>query len=153
MTGAQGLYPDSCHVFVLSPQGSNWKSIFLQSSPASRGHCTSLAPQSRGEMQHAFPHQCYSKAGLQDSTLHVFLGGKRNFSVHCPSATECVCAAPSVRTVFGAAHQAALIKAPSFPGSQLLGPGALHGLCNMPSSHALGHCKHLISHTVPTSAL
>lgn len=44
MTGAQGLYPDSCHVFVLSPQGSNWKSIFLQSSPASRGHCTSLGP-------------------------------------------------------------------------------------------------------------
>lgn len=44
-------------------------------------------------------------------------------------------------------------RAPSFPRSRLLGPGAIHGLCNMPSSRGLAHCKYLTSRTVPALAL
>lgn len=44
-------------------------------------------------------------------------------------------------------------RAPSFPSSLFLGPGAIHGLCNTPSSHSLAHCKHQTSYTVPAPAL
>lgn len=43
-------------------------------------------------------------------------------------------------------------RAPGFPDSRLLGPGALHGLCNTPSSRGLAHCKRLTPRAVPAPA-
>lgn len=109
MTGVKGLYPECCHIFVLgSPEATGR----VSSGTAALHRWDSAQPlalQSREGMQHGFPHQCYSKIRLQDPTLNTFLGRKRNFSVHWPSAKKCVYAAPSLRTVFDAAHKASLI--------------------------------------------
>lgn len=135
MTGAQGLTifdasltnPDASLCWVpreAAGRASSCTAALHQGDPAHP-----LAPQSRGGMWR------YSKARLQDPTLHTCLGGKRNFSAQVPRSVLAD-APPSARRVFGAAHGAAL--APLRQGSKLLGPGAIHGLCNMPPSHGMG---------------
>lgn len=103
---------------MLAPQGSNWKSILMHSSPAPRGPCTPFGPaEQRGSAACLSPPALF-KGWAPRSPSHAFLGRKRNFSVRCPSAKECVYAAPSARRRFGAAHQTALI--PIRQGSKLL---------------------------------
>lgn len=109
MTAAKCLYPEWCHIFVLAPHRNNWKIILRHCSPAQRGLCPAFGPaEQRRNSAWPSPPELFEDQ-LQDPTLNTFLGRKRNFSVHWPSAKKFFYADPSLWTVFDAAHKASLI--------------------------------------------
>lgn len=92
MTGAQGLYPESCHVFVLSPQGSNWKSILLHSSPASRGCHKSLGPAEQRRNAACLSPPALFKGWAPRSHPACILGRKKKFLCSLPKCHGvCLC--------------------------------------------------------------
>lgn len=120
MTGAHRIL----HIFMLASQGSNWKSIFMHSSPALRGPCSLL-----GLTEHRRNVACLSPPALfkgwaplcRSHPAHI-PGRKKKFICSLP---KCVHAAPSARAVFGA-HQATLIPIQQgFKLPWLLAPGSM----------------------------
>lgn len=144
MTAAKCLYPEWCHIFVLAPHRNNWKIILRHCSLAQRGLCPAFGPaEQRRNSAWPSPPELFEDQ-LQDPTLNTFLGRKRNFSVHWPSAKKFFLCRPFfVNSVWCCSqslphpHQAGIQAPPNFPSSQLLGPGAIHGLYNTPNSHVL----------------